>query len=736
MKATFRAVLGAVVLGLGACGGGGGSGGGVAPPPPPADPFGLDTRPSLGTVTLPTPGSGSSFEAYPAFPSLTGLSQPVYATGMPGANRIVVIEKPGRIKAFTNDPGVTSATTIFDFTATVEDGGEQGLLGIAFDPDFTTNRYVYVYYSALSPRRSIVSRFTWSATTDRIDAGTELAIIQIEQPASLTNHKAGTIAFGPDGYLYIALGDGGGGGDPERSGQDLSDLLGNLLRIDVSASTAAERYRIPADNPFVNDGDANTRGEIWAWGLRNPFRFSFDRQNGALWLGDVGQNAWEEIDVIERGGNYGWCEWEGNHLYDGSCSSLPQSSFEFPVHEYGRDQGNSVTGGVVYRGSQLPALVGRYVYGDYGSGRVWAISWNGSSVTGNVELDTADGPVAFGEDNDAEILIVSLNTNSIFRLRDTSGGSTGATLLSETGIFANLDTLTPASGFIEYDINVPFWSDGTEKRRWIGVPNGQRIGFSSTGAWTFPVGTVLVKHFEMNMTDGDPTSARRLETRALVRRSSGWEGFTYRWNAGETDADLLAGAVTETLTINTSTGTRQQLYEYPSRTDCLQCHTAVSGSVLGMRTRQANRDFDFPNAIDNQLRTYNHIDYFTTDIGSASQYGAYPDIGDAGVSVQTRARAYLDANCAQCHRPNGPTPSNIDLRFDTTNANMNALDAAPIAGTLGIAGARIVDPGSKETSVLWERMRRLDANRMPPIASHRVDDAGVALIGQWIDQLP
>jgi uncharacterized repeat protein (TIGR03806 family) len=719
------------------CGGGGGNGGGVQPPVAQA-PFGLNQRPSLGVVTLPVTGSGATFRAVPAFPSLPVLTQPVYATGMPGSNRIVVIEKQGRIRVFTHSPTASSVTTILDITGAVEDAGEQGLLGLAFDPDFTANRHVYVYYSMASPRRSRVSRFTWDAGTDRIAANTEKVIIEVSQVApnvDFSNHKAGMIAFGPDGFLYIALGDGGGGGDPGETAQNRSLLLGKLLRLDVTPANPANAYDIPATNPFVGDGDPNTRDEIWAWGLRNPFRFSFDRQSGDLWLGDVGQNAWEEINLIERGGNYGWCEWEGNQIFDATCSNLPQASFEFPIHTYGRAQGASVTGGVVYRGAALPALVGRYVYGDYVTGRVWALGWNGSAVTSNVELDVVNGPVAFGEDNAGELLIVQLG-GTILKLEDTGGGGGGgATRLSETGIFVDLSTLTAAPGFIEYGINVPFWSDGTTKRRWLAVPNGQRITFSATGAWTFPVGTILVKHFEIALTEDDPASARRLETRVLTRRPLGWEGFTYRWNEGETDADLLAGRESETITVQTSAGARQQVYDYPSRTDCLQCHTTAAGVALGVRTRQLNRTFAFPNATDNQLRTYNHIGLFATDIGSTSQYGAYPVLADASASVASRARTYLDVNCAQCHRPNGPTGVAIDLRYDTANAQMNAIGAMPQAGTLGIANARIIAAGSKETSVLWQRMRSLDGNRMPPLSSHLVDTGGVELIGAWIDAL-
>jgi uncharacterized repeat protein (TIGR03806 family) len=723
-----------------ACGGGGSGGGDDGGGGPASQGFGLSARPSLGAISLPTGGTGTSFTAVEAFPSLpaSAFSQPVFVAGVPRAaadpDRVVVIEKTGAVKVFTNDPSVTTTRTILT-VPNVETAGEQGLLGLAFDPNFTSNRFVYLYISRSS--RSVVSRFRWDAATDSISPSSELVLITVPQPdPDRTNHKAGMIAFGPDGYLYIALGDGGGAGDPDGNGQDLSDLLANLLRIDVRNATTTTPYVVPPDNPFVADNNANTLGEIWAYGLRNPFRFSFDRQTGELWLGDVGQNEFEEVDIITKGGNFGWCPWEGNHDFAGCSTTLPNSAFVFPLLEYGRSAGASVTGGVVYRGSALPSLVGQYVYGDYVSGNVWALRRSGTTVAANTLLDTVDGPVAFGEDNDAEILIVALNNATIFRLEESGGG--GGTVpmqLSETGIFTNTANLTPASGFVEYGINVPFWSDGATKRRWIAVPNSQRITFSSTDAWTFPVGTVIVKQFDMNLTDGDPSSARRLETRLLVRESTGWSGFVYKWNQAETDAALLPGGASETLTINTSSGTRTQQYDYPSRADCLQCHTTAAGSILGVRTRQMNRDFAMPDATDNQLRAFNHVNYFTTNIGAETQYAAYPDLTNTSIAVAQRARTYLEVNCAQCHRPSGPTGVALDLRVDTADAQMNAIEVNPQTSTLGITNARIIARGAKERSVLWERMRRLDGNRMPPLASHRADDAGVALVGAWIDSL-
>lgn len=730
-----RRGIGALLLVIAGCGGGGGSdtggGGGTTGGTPQVPPFGIDTRPSVASFDLPTSaGNPGVIDLVPAFPNLS-FSAGIYLSGVPGDTRLLVAQQGGQVRAFVPSVSVATSRLIIDLSGRVQFGGEQGLLGIAFDPNFAANRFIYAHYSRRGDGATIIARYTWDATADAAALASEKIILVVAQPAS--NHNGGTIAFGPEGYLYIALGDGGGANDQFDNGQNLNSLLGKILRIDVHAAVAAAAYDVPADNPFV--GSTNIRPEIWAYGLRNPFRFSFDRQTGQLWVGDVGQNAIEEIDIVTRGANYGWPRFEGTRLFRSATALAGTAPHTPPVFEYDHSLGVAVIGGYVYRGARIAALIGDYIYGDYASGTVWSLAYDGVNPPTNTEIATAQNPTSFGEDNSGEVFVVSQN-GGIFQMTESGGGGSAPTRLSQTGLFTDLATLTSASGLIEYDLNLPFWSDGASKRRWVAVPPNATVTFSATGAWTFPVGTVIVKHFEMLMADGDPNSARRLETRVLTREAGGWLGFTYRWNAAESDADLLASRETELLTINTAGGgTRTQLYEYPSRTDCLQCHTAAAGFALGLATRQLNRDFDYGAVTDNQLRTLSHINYFGADITPTSQYGAYPAIDNTNVSTAVRARAYLAVNCAQCHRPGGTTPVNLDLRFDTSDTGMNAIDATPQAGNLGIAGARIIARGSRTNSVLWQRMQRLDDTRMPPLASHRVDQAALAVVGEWIDGL-
>ena len=349
-----------------------------------------------------------------AFPAIS-FKRPVHLTyPNDSSNRLFLVLQPGQIMAFPNEQSVSSATTFLDITERVNDSGdEEGLLGLAFDPDHRRNGYFYVYYSASGPRRSVLSRFTVSQNDPNVaDPDSERIFLQVPQPFS--NHNGGQIIFGPDGYLYIGLGDGGSGGDPHGNGQNITTLLGSILRIDVSTIDSQGTYAIPPDNPLAGRG-GRVREEIWAYGLRNPWRFTFDRLTGDLWAADVGQNRFEEVDIIRPGLNYGWNVMEGAHCFE-PPRSCKQEGLEPPVAEYGRSGGCSVTGGYVYRGSRLPSLYGAYVYGDFCSGKIWALRHDGTGVTEHLELiDSSLQISSFGEDQSGELYILSFD-QKIYRL--------------------------------------------------------------------------------------------------------------------------------------------------------------------------------------------------------------------------------------------------------------------------------------------------------------------------------
>jgi len=344
------------------------------------------------------------------FKQLTNLVQPNDMR-----NQLYVTRQPGLVVAFDNTPTVDTANIFLDIRDRVSSrGNEEGLLGIAFHPEYEANGYVYLYYTANPPRRSVVSRFTvHEDDLNRADSDSEKVILEV--PQLFSNHNGGQLAFGPDGYLYIALGDGGARGDPRGNGQDLTTLLGTILRIDVDTQTPEKSYGIPPDNPFV--GQADARNEIWAYGLRNPWRFSFDTESGQLWTGDVGQNAWEEINLIEKGGNYGWNIMEGYDCFDTSAS-CERNMLELPITEYSRSSGCSVTGGYVHRGTRLPNLYGHYIYGDFCSGKIWSFSYENDVLQDHGLLSDSDLSItSFGQDRDNNLFIISRN-QGIYRLTE------------------------------------------------------------------------------------------------------------------------------------------------------------------------------------------------------------------------------------------------------------------------------------------------------------------------------
>ena len=346
-----------------------------------------------------------------SFSNLTNLVQPNDGRGL-----LFATEQAGRILVFPNDQGTSQAGVFLDLQGRVapSPANEEGLLGLAFHPSYRDNGQFYVYYSAANPRRSLVSRFSVKAANpNESDPNSELIIMEIGQPFS--NHNGGQLAFGPDGFLYIALGDGGGG-DTELNGQNRSTLLGSLLCIDVSGGSDGRNYRIPPDNPFV--GVSGARDEIWAYGLRNPWRFSFDRETGDLWLADVGQGKWEEVDVIHKGLNYGWRTMEGAHCFLPS-TGCDRTELALPVAEYDHSDGCSITGGYLFRGRGTPSLLGAYVYGDFCSGKIWGLRYDGASVTEQTLLvDSALSISSFGEDRAGNLYVLG-HSQGIYRLVPT-----------------------------------------------------------------------------------------------------------------------------------------------------------------------------------------------------------------------------------------------------------------------------------------------------------------------------
>jgi glucose/arabinose dehydrogenase len=369
-----------------------------------------------GVLNSPTPETQHLYSVNVAFPNVQ-FKEPVgiYAAD-DQSNRLFVVEQAGLIKVFENNESVNTASVFLNISDRVTSGGELGLLGLAFPRQFNESGFFYVYYTTDNPLRSVVSRFSVSQTDkNQADVNSEKVLLQVEQPAP--NHNGGQISFGPDGYLYIGLGDGGGAGDPLGNGQNRSTLLGKILRVDVTSAAGSLNYSIPRDNPFVGNNQG-FREEIYAYGLRNPWRFNFDSMTGRLWVGDVGQDRMEEIDIVKSGGNYGWNIMEGSLCYS-PPSGCNQTGLSLPIWEYNHSLGYSVTGGFVYRGAVFPDLVSAYVYGDYGSGRIWALRYDGMNTTNSELAATGVHITSFGLDQKGELYICAYD-GYIYRLQHST----------------------------------------------------------------------------------------------------------------------------------------------------------------------------------------------------------------------------------------------------------------------------------------------------------------------------
>lgn len=678
---------------------------------------------SAAVETMPPKGVGLEI----AFPKLR-FERPVFLTHA-GDQRIFVVEQEGVIRVFDNSEEASSCSIFLDISDRVSRAGnEEGLLGLAFHPNFLTNGEFYVHYSSSKKdMHGIVSRFrvdqhNWTAG----NPDSEEVILEIKQP--FRNHNGGSVVFGPDKHLYLSLGDGGKANDPLGSGQDLNSLLGKILRIDVDKKDGELPYGIPKDNPFIDREDA--RPEIYALGLRNVWRFSFDRKTGDLWAGDVGQNLFDEVSLITKGGNYGWNRWEADAPFDESTKMATDTHIP-PVTNYGRQWGLSITGGNVYRGKKYPQLAGAYFYGDYVTGNLWQLTKKEDGEYDNKLVRRTGRSIAsFGEDREGEVYLMSFD-GRIYRIVPTAEPENFLAdwpkKISETEIFSDLRKKTVSEKYAPYDVNAPFWSDGASKRRFIRLPEGTSMNFHDTEAWSVPIGTEIVKNFRA------PNPKRMLETRVIKRTDTGWEAATYVWNRRNTEAILYPeGRQFEHFVQAKDTKKWAiEIWHGPSSSECASCHTDASGYVLGLRTAQLN-DVD---GEENQIKKFIRRGWLSDVPADFSPVTAvrFCNPHDKSGDLNDRARVLLDVNCAMCHRPNGPGNANIDLRFATSDEQTKIFDTAPAQGDLGIVGGKIIAKKDPDKSLLLERMKTLSAGRMPTIGSNAVDHQAIELIRKWIE---
>jgi putative heme-binding domain-containing protein len=720
------------------------------------------------------------------FPSLT-FDQPGEMVVFPGGKRFGLVEVKGKIFSFPATPdAATVETDLFADCAKFHPDFYR-VYGLTFHPKFAENRTCYICYVLKSKIEdgSRVSRFKVTDTDPPrlIPESEEVLITWVSG-----GHNGGHLQFGPDRMLYITTGDGGESFPPDgrNTGQDIGDLLASILRIDVDREEAGRRYAIPKDNPFVGwdhpgkpaPGSPTLpikpetakseaagklipkqagapppppprppRGEVWAYGLRNPWKMCFDPADGSLWTADVGWEMWEMIYRVERGGNYGWSLVEGRQPVHRERLRGPTPIIP-PTVEHDHTESRSITGGYFWGSDRLPELKGAYVYGDYVTGKVWALKHEGEKITWKQELvDTPLQIVAFGPSADGEVYLVDW-FGTIHRLKANPRRDANAEFpkrLSETGLFQSVAEQIPARGVFPYQINAEPWADGTTAERFVALPQSTQLGvFKKTdvqigyiaGEWEFPSDGVLVKTVSIELTPGDPKSRRRLETQILHYDVDTWKGYNYLWNDEQTDAVLADAGSDRVLKIadpEAPGGTRRQTWHHASRLECLLCHTTRSGTVQGFRLPQF---WHGESGGSKMTRLAPLLEENVFAEPPRDDYKPWANPYDQNADLTERVRSYLHVNCAHCHRRGGGGSAAFDVQHQLPLEKTNLVGSRPTQGTFNIHNAQVVAPGDPYRSVLYYRMAKLGPGHMPQFGANTIDREGLNLIHDWIQSLP
>lgn len=699
-----------------------------------------------------SPDPPPPFKVVRAFPNLK-FEHPLLMDRYPESDRLIVGEQAGVLYSFHGKPDA-KAELFFDLGKELktirqhsEAAGVEAIYGLVFHPDFARNRQCFICYTLRSKKPipnlkdgTRVSRFTVTRTEPpRIDPSSEEIVLTFLQGG----HNGGDLHFGPDHMLYISTGDAASPNppDPFDTGQDISDLLSSILRIDVDHKDKGKNYAVPKDNPFVSMKEA--RPEVWAYGFRNPWRMSFDAQTGELFVGDVGWELWEMVHRVEKGGNYGWAATEGPQPIK------PEKVGPTPIRpaliELPHTIAASVTGGRVYHGKKFPELRGAYVFGDWETRRLWAARFEGDRTKEMPEIAPPSVRiVSFGEDKDGELYFLDYDGGTIHTLQRNDAVAKNKdfpTKLSQTGLFAETKDHRLAGGVVPLRINSRQWQDGAAAEHWAAFP-----GLSSATLHKQPKpipGNVDWHYFRMHFPkDGVlmktiSLGARRVETQILHFDGVDWHPYTFAWRDDQTDAELVPA---EGLENEVPDGKQKRIWQFHSRTQCLSCHSSWSEYALAFQSEQLNRSGAEGR---NQLIAFTEMGLIRRagndgrplppfDSASVARAPKLADPSDTGQPLEARARAYLHINCGHCHCEGGGGSVNLRLRFPVSVAAMNAAGVRPTRGDFGLRDAAIVKPGDPCASTLYFRMAKFGRDRMPHIGSERPDEAGLKLIEEWI----
>ncbi len=682
----------------------------------------VDRPPNATCVALPPPAPRGSLRLEPAFAdTLSGRDarELTHAILPAPGRRGFATRKSGQVVLFDLE---TPARVVLDLAPRMDfDAPENGRVSSALDPDFAETGFAYLVYTVPPPEgapedvRHVgrVGRFTFDG--DAFDPESEVVVLDVPQVADV--HQVNHAAFGRDGLLYVGLGDQR---RPFTHSQDPRTLPGSLLRLDVASRAP---YAVPSTNPFA-DGEEGAP-EVVAFGLRNPWRFTVDGTDGAIYIGDVGAGAREEIDVFAPGANYGWPELEGS-----VCSQMrpdcDPSAYVAPLVDVLHPDVRSIVAGPRVHGDALPGLDGRVLFADFVSGGLWSASLERADA--RRELDAGFLVTSFADDPAGGVVVVrydpSGDEGGLHRLVPNAGTPAGPPfprLLSETGCVEADDPRAFAAGVVSYAPVAELWSDGADKARGFAIPDGTALAVDGEGDLRLPVGSVMIKHFGFG--------GRLHETRLLMHTDAGWQGYSYRWNDAQTDAELLEDGLREPLPNGV-------VWSYPRRSECGSCHVEASGASLSLEAAQLD---------DAQLRgilSGGYVDrrVSTVDALRGSRRPALVDPhGDA--ARETRVRSYFHVNCAHCHQPGGPGRGGLDLRVEVELRRAGICDERASTDCVWDVpdspcdDQTIVVPGAPEQSILLHRMRREGNVAMPPLGRGAPDDEAVALVEAWIAEL-
>lgn len=664
----------------------------------------------------------------------------LYAAAEPGRDALLVVqesfeERPARIVRVADDPNATTTDIILEIPKWI-------VYSLTFHPMYQQNGFLYLGMNGPTDREDErfdrVTRYTVSAD-GTIDPASELVILEW-----LSNgHNGAALTFGHDGMLYITTGDGTSDSDGWLSAQDVTNLLGSVLRIDVDRPTNQQPYSIPEDNPFLSIERA--RGELWAIGLRNPWRMCTDRKTGQIWVGNNGQDLWETAHLIRRGENYGWSVYEGNHPFYLN-RELGPAPYVPPTLEHHHREALSLTGGEVYYGTKLPELEGAYIYGDFSTGKVWGARHDGQQVTWHQEL--ADTPlliVGFAVTHSGELLIVEYG-NGFSRLiprEVVNDAPTFPRKLSETGLFASVEDYQVQPGVIPFEVNAAGWADGATAQRHVAIPGDGSMSITESRGFTFADGSVAIQTLSLPIGSNPTNKERRIETRMLVRQDGTWNGYSYLWNEAQDDAELVEadGRDVDLLSSandNTQSPNAIRRWHVPSRSECSSCHTSRMGGVLALTQPQLNRDCSYGDGhVENQIDVLRRVGLLAGNFERPlAEMTKLVDPYDTQQPLEQRARSYLHTNCSVCHILTGGGNSRMELEITSDLQTMAVIDQHPQHDALGIANARIIAPGDPHSSILYHRISSRGRGQMPPLATQMVDQRAVDLFAEWIKSIP